>query len=61
VVRVAAAMWAALTFEPMAAKSAAADVIISGAAIKYDMSDHLLASPWLSRARRSSTRQNRMA
>jgi hypothetical protein len=38
-------MWAAATFEPMAAKSVAADVIISGAAITYDMSVHLRASP----------------
>jgi hypothetical protein len=28
-------MWAGLTFEPMVAKSVAADVIISGAAIRY--------------------------
>jgi hypothetical protein len=45
----------------MVAKSVAAEVIISGAAITYDMLVRLLASPWLSRARRSSTRQNRMA
>ena len=32
-----AAMWAALTFEPMVAKSVAADVIISGAAITTDI------------------------
>jgi hypothetical protein len=42
----AAAMWAALTLEPMVAKSAAANVISSGAAITYDMSVHLLAGPW---------------
>jgi hypothetical protein len=36
-------MWAALTFEPMVAKSEAADVIISGSAITYDMSIHPLA------------------
>jgi hypothetical protein len=30
-------MWAALTFEPMVAKSVAADVIISGAAITADI------------------------
>jgi hypothetical protein len=34
----AATMWAALTFEPMAAKSVAAEVIISGAAITYAIS-----------------------
>jgi hypothetical protein len=34
----AAAVCAALRSEPMAAKSVAADVIISGAAITYDMS-----------------------
>ena len=39
-------------------RSVAAEVISSGAAITYDMSVHLLASPWLSLARRSSTRQN---
>jgi hypothetical protein len=38
-------MWAALTFDPMVAKSVAAEVIISGAAITYDMSVDLLASP----------------
>ena len=36
----------------------AQEVIISGAAITHDMSVHLLASPWLSLARRSSSRQN---
>jgi hypothetical protein len=46
-------------FEPMVAKSVAAEVIISGAATRYDMSVHLLASPWLSLARRSSTYQNK--
>jgi hypothetical protein len=40
-VRAAAAVWAALRFEPMVAKSLAADVIISRAAITYDMSIHL--------------------
>ena len=59
VVGAAAAALAALRFEPMVAKSVAAEVIISGAAITYDTSDHLGASPWLSLARRSSTRQNR--
>jgi hypothetical protein len=50
-------VWAALRFEPMVAKSVAADVIISGAAITYGMSVHLLASPWLSQGRCSvSTR-----
>jgi hypothetical protein len=39
-----AAICAALRSEPMVAKSVAADVS-SGAAITYDMSDHLLASP----------------
>ena len=57
-VEAAAAVWASLRFEPMVAKSVAAEVIISGAAITYDMSVHLLASPWLSLARRSPTRQN---
>jgi hypothetical protein len=38
VVRAAATMRAALTFEPMAAKSEAADVIIFGAAITHAMS-----------------------
>ena len=33
----AAAVWAALRFEPMVAKSVAAEVIISGAAITYDI------------------------
>jgi hypothetical protein len=42
-VRVAAAAWAALTFEPILAKSVAADVIISGAAITYDI-PHLQAN-----------------
>jgi hypothetical protein len=42
----------------MVAKSVAADVISSGAAITYDMAVHLIASPWLSLARRCSTRQN---
>jgi hypothetical protein len=45
----------------MVAKSVAAEVIISGAAITYDMSVHLLARPWMSLAQRSSTRQNKMA
>ena len=36
-------MWAALRSEPMVAKSVAAEVIISGAAITYDMSIHPLA------------------
>jgi hypothetical protein len=35
---VAAAALAALRFEPMVAKSVAAEVITSGAAITYDMS-----------------------
>ena len=39
----AAAAWAALRFEPIVATSAAAVVIISGAAITYDIS-HLLAA-----------------
>jgi hypothetical protein len=47
-VRAAAAAWAPLRSEPMVAKSVAADVIISGAVSTYDMSVHLLASPWLS-------------
>jgi hypothetical protein len=37
VVWLAAAVWAALRSEPMVAKSVAAEVIISGAAITYDM------------------------
>ena len=48
-------------FAPMVAKSAAAEVISSGVAITHAMLVRLLASPWLSRARRSSTRRNRMA
>jgi hypothetical protein len=43
VVWLAAAALAALRFEPMVAKSVAAEVIISGAAITYDMSIHPLA------------------
>jgi hypothetical protein len=37
-VETAAAVWAALRFEPMVAKSVAAELIISGAAITNDMS-----------------------
>jgi hypothetical protein len=58
VVWVAAATFAAVSAEPVAAKSVAAEVISSGAAITYDMAVHLLASPWLSLARRSSGGQN---
>jgi hypothetical protein len=44
VVGAAAAMWAARRSEPIVAKSVAADVIISGTAITYDIS-HLLGHP----------------
>jgi hypothetical protein len=37
-----AAAWAVLRLEPLVAKSVAAEVIICGAAITYDMSVHLL-------------------
>ena len=52
---VAAAAWAALSADSIPAKSVAAAVSISGAALTNDMSVHLAASPWLSLARRSST------
>ena len=41
----AAVMWAALKVEPMVARSVAAAVIISGAAITYDIVDLPLANP----------------